>query len=255
MTDTLGLAPAAGALGLARARVRAAASLGRAARRGVTLVEILVVVALISVLGGITILGFGGVGSARLRRGATQLGGAVRVAYAHATATSKVVRLVFEFEEGKIRLEQATSAHLLEKGATGGAEAATEIEQTALAAADELSKGVRTPRAAFEPAMGVGFPAEGKDLPTGIQLWQVMTGHQDEPLGEGRAYLYFFPGGQTESAAIQLRVSNASEDDASGFMTVLVSPLTGKTSIKKGRVELPANRSEEEASEREDPGT
>jgi general secretion pathway protein H len=64
-----------------------------------------------------------------------------------------------------------------------------------------------------------------------------------------------FPGGQTESAAIQLRVSNASEDDASGFMTVLVSPLTGKTSIKKGRVELPANRSEEEASEREDPGT
>lgn len=237
------------------AEKRASRSVSRSLRPGVTLIEILVVVAIVTVLAGLTIFGLGGTSSARLRRGAAQLGGAVRVAYAHATATSKVVRLVFDFQEGRVLLEQATSRHLLEKGQSGGAEAVTEIEQQAQSAADEIAKGARSPRASFEAAAGVGFPAEGKELPSGIQFWQVMTGHQESPIGEGRAYLYFFPGGQTENAAVQLRVTNAAEDDTSGFLTVVVSPLTGKTSIRPGRVDMPAPRSEEEASEREDPGS
>ena len=39
------------------------------------------------------------------------------------------------------------------------------------------------------------------------------TTHQEQPTREGHGYLYFFPGGQTESAAIQLRISNAEEED------------------------------------------
>jgi general secretion pathway protein H len=222
-------------------------------RRGVTLIEILVVVALVAVMTSITILGFGGVSSARLKRASTQISGASRVAYAHATATSKVTRLVFDFEEGKILLEEAEGSHLVRRDQSGGAEAATEIEEQALAAA-KVAEGPRTPRASFVAVKAIGFPEEGKELPSGIQFWQVDSDHQEEPIGSGRAYLYFFPGGQTETAAIQLRVSNADESDTSSYMTVIIAPLTGKAKIHKGRVDMPRPRDETEASEREDVG-
>jgi general secretion pathway protein H len=222
-------------------------------RRGVTLVEILVVVALVAVVCSITILGFGGVPSARLKRASTQISGATRVAYAHATATSKVTRLVFDFEEGKIILEEAEGAHLVRRDQSGGAEASTEIEEQAIAAA-QIAEGPKAPRASFSAVKSMGFPIDGKELPSGIQFWQVDTDHQETPIGEGRAYLYFFPGGQTETAAIQLRVSNADESDTSSYMTVIVAPLTGKATVHKGRIDMPRPRDEREASEREDVG-
>ncbi|MBL9023782.1 MAG: prepilin-type cleavage/methylation domain-containing protein [Myxococcales bacterium] len=225
----------------------------RAARLGVTLVEVLIVVALAAVVTGIGVMGFGGVSSARLKRASTQISGAVRVAYAHATATSKVTRLVFDFEEGKILLEEAEGTHLVRRDQSGGAEASTEIEEQAIAAAG-IAEGPRAPRASFSTVKALGFPAEGKELPAGIQFWRIDTDHQEQPIGEGRAYLYFFPGGQTETAAIQIRVSNADEADTSSYMTVLVAPLTGKAQIHKGRIEMPRPRDEQEASEREDVG-
>jgi general secretion pathway protein H len=222
-------------------------------RRGVTLVEMLITVALIAILSGITILSFGAVGGARLKRGATQIGGAIRIGYAHATATSKTVRLVFDFDQQRLLLEEADAPHLVRRDKSGGADAVTDIERAAQEAAAQV-EGQRAPRAAFTTAKAVGFPPEGKELPTGIQFWQVETDHQDEPVYEGRAYLYFFPGGQTQMASIQLRISNADETDESGFMSVAVSPLTGKTRIYKGRRAMPVPRDETEASERMDTG-
>ncbi len=223
-------------------------------RRGVTLVEILVVIAIVAVMASVTILGFGGVSSARLKRGSTQVSGAVRIAYAHATATSKVTRLVFDFEENKIVLEEAEGMHLVRRDQSGGAEAATEIEEQANAAAALVTSGPRAGRASFTAVKALGFPEEGRELPSGIQFWQIDADHQEQPVGEGKAYLYFFPGGQTETAAIQLRVSNADEADTGSYMTVVVAPLTGKAHIHKGRVEMPRPRDETEASEREDVG-
>lgn len=221
--------------------------------RGVTLVEVLITVALVALLSGITVLSMGSVGSARLKRGATQIGGAVRIGYAHATASSKTVRLVFDFDNQKLLLEESDSPHLVRRDKAGGADAATEIEKAAQSAAEQV-QGQRAPRAAFTAAKAVGFPPEGKELPRGIQFWQVETDHQDEPIYEGRAYVYFFPGGQTQTASIQLRISNTDENDESGFMSVAIAPLTGKTRIYKGRRAMPVPRDETEASERMDTG-
>ena len=71
--------------------------------------------------------------------------------------------------------------------------------------------------------------------------------HDDEPLTRGRAYIYFWPGGTTERAAIRLKRSG----DEKGI-TVLVSSLTGRAKIEKGRVDLPEPRGDEEFSEREE---
>jgi general secretion pathway protein H len=166
---------------------------------------------------------------------------------------------VFDFEGRSITLEESTSKLLLKSGdRTGGAQAATEAERLTLEAteaADQV-KGLRPPRASFQPTKAFGFDPDdgksGKELEPGIRFLQVETAHQDEPELE-RAYLYFWPGGETERAAIQVvRGRPGAEPAEEDIITVLVSPLTGKTELKKGRVSMPRPRDDREESERDE---
>jgi general secretion pathway protein H len=219
----------------------------------VTLVEVLMVVAIVGLLGGLVALSAGSVDSARLKRSAVTIASAIRVAYAHANAISKPVRLVFDFDERAIILEEGSSDLALARGdRTGGAAAATEAERKALAEADAIVKGPRPPRPSFKPTKAFGFNPDkgksGKELEKNIRFLQVEATHLDDPVRAGRAYLYFWPGGQTERAAVQISIRNS--DIASEVMTVLVSPLTGKAEIKKGKWQMPRPRDDAEESER-----
>ena len=229
------------------------------ARRGLTLIEVMITVTLVAVVTGAVVFGFGAASNARLKRSAILISGAVRIAYAHANATSKTVRLTFDFDERSVTLEESSTQLMLTKGdRTGGAAAATEAEKAALEEAAAILKGSRAPRPAFEPTKAFGWnPQEGKpgkELASGIRFLQMETSHTDEPEDTGRAYLYFWPGGQTERAAIQIvKASSEAAADADA-LTILVSPLTGKTEIKKGKISMPRPRTDSEESEREDTG-
>lgn len=245
---------------LARERARSPRRRRGGARAGVTLVEILITLAVMGLLGGASILGLGVIESARLKRSAIMVTSAIRVAYAHANATSKTVRLVFDFEERRVTLEESTSKLVLSKGSrTGGAAATTDAERAAEEEAERIMKGPAVEKAQFKPATAYGFdPTDGgkpgKELEPGIRFHQIETEHQDEPETE-RAYLYFWPGGQTERAAIQLvRGRPGAEPEDADIMTILVAPLTGKVDLQKGRVAMPRPRDDREESEREDTG-
>jgi general secretion pathway protein H len=224
---------------------------------GITLVEILITLAVMALLGGVSVLAMGVVESARLKRSGILVSSAIRVAYAHANATSKSVRLVFDFEERSITLEESTSKLLLARGdRTGGAAAATEAERLAQEEADQVLKAPKPPRPSFQPAKVFGFDPDdgktGKVLEAGIRFLQIETAHQDEPELQ-RAYLYFWPGGETERAAIQIvRGRPGAEPEEDDILTVVVSPLTGKTELKKGRVAMPRPRDDSEESERDE---
>lgn len=212
-----------------------------------------------SLLTGMSVFGMGLVESARLKRSAIMVSSAVRVAYAHANATSKTVRLVFDFEQNTVTLEESTSKLTLKKGTkTGGAAANTEAERFAEEEAERIMKGPSVTKPQFAPAKAFGFDVEGskpgKDLETGIRFLQVETEHQEEPELE-RAYLYFWPGGQTERASIQIvRGRPGQEPEESDILSILVAPLTGKVEINKGRVAMQRPQGEREESEREDTG-
>jgi general secretion pathway protein H len=227
---------------------------------GITLVEVLITLAVIALLGGVAFLGIGVIESARLKRSAIMVAGAVRIAYAHANATGNTVRLVFDFEGRTVSLEESTSKLMLSKHGdrTGGAAAVTEAERAAQEEAESLLKGPAPPRPQFTPTKAFGFDPDegktGKELETGIRFLQVETGHQEDPETE-RAYLYFWPGGQTERAAIQLVRGRPGQEPAEDdIMTILVSPLTGKVELKKGKHEMERPRDDKEESEREDSG-
>lgn len=225
-----------------------------------TLIEVLIVMGLMALVLGAVVVGTGQREGARLRHSSTMLTGAIRVGYARATATSKTVRLVMDFQEKAIWLEEGDQPHLVQSKdltGTGGATPATAAEQQAIAESSRILKGPPIPKASFREidAMGVAASEPGKGhkpLDTGVQFRQVQSQHDDAPRTEGRAYLYFWPGGMTERSAIQLKVGTSEE--ASKTLTLIVQPLTARVTIKDGPVDMPAPKDDKEGSEREDPG-
>lgn len=225
-----------------------------------TLIEVLIVMALIALILSAVVLGSGQMASSRLRHSSTMLSGAVRVAFSRATASSKTVRLVMDFTDNAIWLEEGDQPHLVQSkdmSGTGGASPATVAEKQALEDSGRILKGPTAPRTAFTEIDAMGLvssdPGKGhKALERGIRFRRVQTAHDFEARKEGRAYLYFWPGGQTERAAIQLKVGPS--DDEKDTVTLIVAPLTGKVTVKDGIAELPKPLDDKEASEREDPG-
>lgn len=235
-------------------------SSARAARRGMSLVEVLITLAIMTLLTGTAVFGLGALRRARLRQSAVMVASAVRVAYGHATATGKELRLVFDFKERTVTLEEASGKlGTQRKGNTGGAAAATEIEQQAEEEAERIVKGPRTQKPKFTATKAFGFEGpggkSGKELGDNVRFLSIDTAHQEVVLEEDRAYLYFWPGGQTERAAITLVLGNPAEADPErDIITLIVSPLTGKTKMEKGKVEMPRPRDESEESEASDDG-
>jgi len=224
----------------------------------VTLLEILIVMLLLALVVGSVIAGSGQLASVRLKRAATMVTGAVRVAFTRATATSKPQRIVFDMDEDKIWLEEGETPMLVQSKditGTGGADAVTMQEQAAVKEGEKIMKGPTIARPHFHAVESLGF-AEGTGakgprlLGRGIKYREIQAQHDEHARTTGRAYLYFWPGGQTERAAIQLRIGESIEDrDA---LTLVISPLTGKVTAKSGAVSLVIPTDDKEASERED---
>jgi general secretion pathway protein H len=219
--------------------------------RGVTLVEVLIVVVLIALLAGGVIFGSGMLGSSKLRAAATLIATAVRAGIARANSTGRPTRLVLDLEGERVTLEEATSSRMLREKSkpAGGAQVATEAEQAAKAESDRILDGPKAPRTGFVAVPAFADSPTGRELGSGIDLVQVETEHDEEPVTSGRAYVYFWPGGIAERAHVQLRRAGDPEG-----LTVIVSALTGRTRVERGRLDLPKTRSdkEEDQGEREE---
>ena len=98
---------------------------------------------------------------------------------------------------------------------------------------------------------GIGDAHAGtktKSLGGGVAFRSVQTTHDETARTSGRAYLYFWPGGLTERASIQLHLS----DDTT--LSLLVSPVTGRVTVKAGSVDLEFPTDDKSASDRVDTG-
>ncbi|HEV8245825.1 MAG TPA: prepilin-type N-terminal cleavage/methylation domain-containing protein [Polyangiaceae bacterium] len=215
--------------------------------RGVTLFEVLIVVALIAILSGSVLFGSGMLGSSRLRAATTLIMSSVRLAAARANTSGKPTRLVFDFEAKSINLEEASSSRMLreKKAPAGGAEAATDAEKKAHAETERILEGPIAPRATFSPVKGFAVdsdqPQDGRKLGAGVDFVSVQTEHDEDPVTSGRAYLYFWPGGVTERGNVQLK-----RQGVEGGLTVSLSSLTGRAKIEHGLVDLQKPRSDDE---------
>jgi general secretion pathway protein H len=229
---------------------------GRQRARGFTLVEVLLVVALMAIMSAMVVSGSGMLSGTRMRSAAALIMSSVRMAMTRSNSIGRPVRLVFDLDAGRLMMEETRGRMLRvtnhDEGAKAGAQAATEVEQQAAEYARDIVQGPRAPQAAFTPVASFGSdgedPALGRELGKDIRFVQVQTEHDADARTEGRAYLYFWPGGGTERAAIQI----ARPGDQLG-LTVLINALTGRAKIERGRVELEEARRDVDFQDREEP--
>lgn len=231
-------------------------------QRGMTLIEIMIVVGLMALLTATLILGSGALLGANRRAAATLIVVGVRKGIAHANTTGKPARLVLDLDDNRIILEESNSRLALRRSDEQEQEEREEADEDlspgdrlladAEAMAEEMLSGSSSGSAGFSPIDAIGQDEEGPGrlLGSGIEFVKVQTEHDDDPVEDGRAEIYFWPGGLTERAVVQI----AKKGDEDGI-TVVISPLTGRASIESGFVELPEEvfDESEEFSERDEP--
>jgi general secretion pathway protein H len=223
-----------------------------------TLIEIMIVVGLMALLTGTLVLGSGILLGANRRAAATLVVAGVRKGMAHANTTGKPARLRLDLESERIILEEASSRVVLRKSDEQEEEDAAKAENAGdalLADAEALAEaalsGAGSSSPGFQPidALGQDGDSPGRSLGSGIQFVRVQTEHDEDPVVDGEAYIYFWPGGLTERAIVQI-TQKGDEEDA---LTVVISPLTGRAEIQRGFVDLPEDVFEDEGfSEREE---
>jgi general secretion pathway protein H len=231
----------------------------RRAARGFTLLELVLVVALGALLAGGVLAGTGMLGGAQERGASSMVLAAIRVGMTRANTDGLPVRLVMDLDNSRVSLEQTRGRMLRvvdsdtgeEQSAAAGAAAANEAERLAAEETKRIQEGPHESPPAFTPLSGDGdeiteFGA-GRALGGAVRFVGVQTEHDSKVRTEGRAYLYFWPGGGTEKAVIVIgRPAEEGEP-----RSIIVSALTGRANVVKGAVEYDHPASEVDFGERE----
>ncbi|MGZ3419271.1 MAG: pilus assembly FimT family protein [Polyangiales bacterium] len=224
----------------------------RSQERGLTLVEVLIVMAIAVFLVSGMVFASGQIQRSRLRSSSTRVAAAMKVAWQRASATGRDLRLVIDPDQNTIWIEESRQKMLIQSGdkvGTGGADPATTAEKLAQEEATRITLGPQSPRAGFTPVDGpAGQP---QPLYPGIMVKAIDATHETKPRTSGRGYIYFF-GSDAERASVVLHIAGEAEDKDA--MSVVLSPLSGKATIQMGAVYIPHPRDDAEASEAEDDG-
>jgi general secretion pathway protein H len=254
----------------------------RSTARGLTLIEILMVLLIIGLIMWSAATSMGAASQAEVVRSTNQLASMVRFAYDRARFTGAYYRIHIDFEKRSFHLQRAEEAMYLpatgrdgeifvrdekeiEQRAKRDQEAAESYYATIASAVYGAAAygGSTDPDApidpyavqkldiprqrpplfeAFEDDMTLGDLGKPIEFPDGVEVLSVQTDADPEPITEGVADLYFFPRGQTQLAAIQLKGRPKlgerllGEEDME--YTILVQPLTGKVTVESGIVDL-----------------
>lgn len=217
---------------------------------GFTLIELVIVIAVATMLSGMLVVGLGALTGARARAALGELGGTVRALYDTAALTGHTCRLVFD-----LPASEATGFGYRAECAKGAVTTASDRDQAlkddARARSEPFRRGDRASSAtrggppslldvlsqekerveAAATFANFTSPEVRPRRVSGVQL-SVWTAHQRKPVRSGLAYVYFFPQGAAERAQLTARQGNS-------VWTLTVAPLTGKTTVVDGEPEVP----------------
>lgn len=217
--------------------------------RGFTLLEVLIVLAIVAMVTILSATGLRSFARTDLRNSASRMAGSIRYLFDRASTTGKVHRLVIDFEDGKYWAEVSDDSFVFAGG--------KETEESRQREARKIEKEEEARRLAEEREAAYGSSAiPSKYLPkpfipkrakfggfrdlavkavtlkSDVLIDDIYTPRLDQPISTGRGYLYFFPLGLTEAAVIHL-----SDEKKETFYSLLVHPLNGRVSVKNSFVE------------------
>ena len=233
----------------------------RSARRrsqGFTLIEVMVALMVVALIATIGVKGFRTVTKGSLREGSAHMSGAIRFLFDRASITGKYHRLVIDLNEGRYWAEVSDDRFYAPNQAESESdrqkreakEDAAEEEERKRQEKQQLlygnssssssSSGASSSSSFDMSKMEVGefrprrarFAAfketalKPVTLKKEVRIKSVYTPRMTDPVTAGRAYLYFYPLGQTEPAIITL-----TDKSGESVFSLVVHPITGKVRI------------------------
>lgn len=236
---------------------------------GFTLIEILITLAIISLVMTLGIKGLRSIARSDLREATTHLSGAMRFLFDRASTTGKTHRLVLDLEGGRYWAEVTDDKFFVpreaetpeatrrreEDEAKEDEEKRQAAEKAAAAAAASASDssssyaGGLPMNSSYDPAkldIGEFRPKRARfaafkemaikpvTLGKNVVFRSVYTPRTTEPVTSGRAYIYFFPLGQTEQAIVSL-----SDPDGENVYSLVAHPITGRVKMYNQEVKPP----------------
>ncbi len=234
-------------------------NLARPARRpsaeGFTLVEVLVAMLVVSLIITIGVKGFRSITKSNLRESTAHMSGAIRYLFDRASITGKYYRLVIDLSDGKYWPEVSDDKFYAPNQAESEAdrqkreakEAASDEEERKRQEKQQLLYGnssTSTDSSSSSTSFDMSKMEVGEFRPKRarfaafketalkpvvlkkLKIKSFYTPRMTDPVTTGRAYLYFYPLGQTEPAIITL-----TDLTGESVYSLVVHPITGKVRI------------------------
>lgn len=226
--------------------------------RGMTLIELMIVIAIIAVATSGVLVSFRQVARTTARSAAAKLSAGIRYVYDQSVVTGKYYRLAIDLDKGSYKVERSDDRFYLvaeKERAPGNGRAFDADAETKMLDEEEakerdntrgIAKQLQPPpqlkRAHFQSFQDAMLPTVQMK---GAWIRDVYTPRQREPYSEGKAYLYFFPDGHTEQAALHIVSGKRPAEDQPmpkpedvDVYTLFVHPLTGRVEMKNGDQEV-----------------
>lgn len=197
---------------------------------GFTLIETLLVIAIIAMVVSGATLGLGAITRSRIKGASMKVASAATFAYNRSLTHGTTTRLLFNFEKNTMSVEET------EIQVTLGTESLFEEESgEAVDPWDIARQRLEKPLEPIEPISPFGPITndsgtvlkryQPRPIGDGVAIHQLITPHEVEPRTNGSGSVYFFPGGHTEHAVVQLSDRNDT------VYSVELHPLTGRSRV------------------------
>jgi prepilin-type N-terminal cleavage/methylation domain-containing protein len=213
-------------------------------KRGFTLLEIMIVLIIVAFMAFIGMNMVSGTFRAKARELSWRISSTVRYLYNSAVTENKTIRLALDFESNSYWAEATHERFLLEKGEdkekTEKRKAEQEKEEPKKEGSAEITpedpagkdEGEGEEKISYLEPVEATFGSveapflETRSLPSGLYLKDVWTEHDDGAVGGGRAYIYFYPNGTSESAVINFR-----DEADERHISIKINPFNGEVDI------------------------
>lgn len=216
--------------------------------RGITIVELMVVMGIVATILGVGAYSIGQISSSDLRNDALRVAAVMRYTYSNAALNNSRYRLVFDLETGEYYTE-VTDEALIET--TNSAE---DDEEFLTDEARELGRQDDEENDLFDEEEADPFGINRKvsyqrvndvviektTLKENIKFVEVHTTQREDPYTEGKAAMSFFPNGFQDQVMVVL------EDQTGARVSLVSEPMTGRVLVYTDSDELPDNFGEVE---------
>jgi general secretion pathway protein H len=202
--------------------------------RGFTLIEVLIVVAVVGVMAFAAAPAVNSFTGANARSAAGEIAGASRFLFDTAALRHQTCRMVVDIDHKEWWAECTVAGPGGRRGqpVMGKDGVAEDDEQLSRSYSDEPDAEKRRFLARARFAEFKDREVQKRKLKGSAAFEKVWTPRQRDVQTRGKAYVYFYPQGQADPAQIPVV-------DGSSVYTVVTQPLTGRARVVSGRPEIP----------------